>query len=163
MPLRLHDLRPNPGARKKRKRVGRGNASGKGTYSGRGLKGQRSRAGRDYNAVFEGGAMSMMRTLPRRRGFKHRGRIEYLAINVVELARRFAPGDAVDAEALVEARLLRRASQPYKILAGGPIEHALHVRAERVSPAARAKIEAAGGSVEVINATSADSSGPDQA
>lgn len=164
MPLRLHDLRPNPGARTKRKRVGRGNASGKGTYSGRGLKGQRSRAGRDYNAVFEGGAMSMMRTLPRRRGFKHRGRVEYLAINVVELARRFAPGDAVDAEALVEAGLLRRAGQPHKILAGGPIEHALHVRAERVSAAARAKIEAAGGSVEVIiDATSADSSGSDQA
>ena len=163
MPLRLHDLRPNPGARKQRKRVGRGNASGKGTYSGRGLKGQRSRAGRDYNAVFEGGAMSMMRTLPRRGGFKNLNRVEYQPINVVELARRFAPGDVVDAEALVEARLLRRAGQPYKILAGGPIGHALHVRAARVSAAARAKIEAAGGSVEVINATSADSSGPDQA
>lgn len=159
MPLRLHDLRPNPGARKRRKRVGRGNASGKGTYSGRGLKGQRSRAGRDYNSVFEGGAMSMMRTLPRRRGFKNRNRVEYQAINVVDLARRFEPGASVDAPALVEARLLRRADQPFKILADGSIEHALHLRAERVSAAARAKIEAAGGSVEVIDATSADSSG----
>lgn len=161
MPLRLHDLRPNPGARKRRKRVGRGNASGKGTYSGRGLKGQRSRAGRDYNSVFEGGAMSMMRTLPRRRGFKNRNRVEYQAINVVDLARRFEPGASVDAPALVEARLLRRPGQPFKILAGGSIEHALHLRAERVSAAARAKIEAAGGSVEVIDATSADSSGAD--
>lgn len=159
MPLRLHDLRPNPGARKRRKRVGRGNASGKGTYSGRGLKGQRSRAGRDYNSVFEGGAMSMMRTLPRRRGFKNRNRVEYQAINVIDLARRFEPGASVDAPALVEARLLRRVAQPFKILAGGSIEHALHLRAERVSAAARAKIEAAGGSVEVIDATSADSSG----
>ena len=159
MPLRLHDLKPNPGSRKRRKRVGRGNASGKGTYSGRGLKGQRSRSGRDYNAVFEGGAMSMMRTQPRRRGFKNRNRVEYQPINVVELDRRFEPGAQVDAAALAAARLLRRASQPFKILAGGPIERALHVRAERVSAAARAKIEAAGGSVEVIDATSADSSG----
>ena len=150
MPLRLHDLRPNPGARKARKRVGRGNASGKGTYSGRGLKGQRSRAGRDYNSVFEGGAMSMMRTLPKRRGFKNRNRIEYQAINVVDLARRFPPGATVDAHALVRARLLKRPAQPFKILAGGPIQHALHLRAERVSPAARAKILAAGGSVELI-------------
>ena len=150
MPLRLHDLRPNPGARKARKRVGRGNASGKGTYSGRGLKGQRSRAGRDYNAVFEGGAMSMMRTLPRRRGFKNRSRIEYLAINLVDLARRFPPDATVDAAALVQARLLRRPDQPFKILAGGTIEHPLHLRVERVSPAARAKLEAAGGSVELV-------------
>ena len=163
MPLQLHDLRPNPGSRKRRKRVGRGNASGKGTYSGRGLKGQRSRSGRDYNAVFQGGGMSMFRTLPRRRGFKSRNRIVYQAINVVELGRRFEAGSEVDAAALVEARLLRRESQPFKILAGGPIEHAVHVRAERVTDAARAKIEAAGGSVEVIDATSADSSGADSA
>lgn len=148
MPLRLHDLRPNPGARKARKRVGRGNASGKGTYSGRGLKGQRSRAGRDYNSVFEGGAMSMMRTLPRRGGFKNRNRIEYTPINVVDLARRFPPGATVDADALAQARLLRRPEQPFKILAGGNIPHALHLRAERVSTAARDKLLAAGGTVE---------------
>lgn len=148
MPLRLHDLRPNPGARKQRKRVGRGNASGKGTYSGRGLKGQRSRAGRDYNSVFEGGAMSMMRTLPRRGGFKNRNRIEYTPINVVDLARRFPPGATVDADALAQARLLRRPEQPFKILAGGHIPHALHLRAERVSAAARDKLLAAGGTVE---------------
>ena len=72
MVLRINDLRPPAGAKRKRKRVGRGNASGKGTYSTRGLKGQRSRAGRDYNAVFEGGGMSMFRTLPRKKGFKNR-------------------------------------------------------------------------------------------
>jgi len=159
MPLQLHDLKPNPGARKRRKRVGRGNAYGKGTYSGRGLKGQRSRSGRDYHSVFEGGALSMMRTLPRRRGFQNRNRVEYQPIHVVELERRFAPGPQGDAAALVAAPPLRRPGQPFKILAGGPIERALHVRAERVSAAARAKIEAAGGSVEVIDATSADSSG----
>ena len=156
MVLRINDLRPPPGAKRKRKRVGRGNASGKGTYSTRGLKGQRSRAGRDYNAVFEGGGMSMFRTLPRKKGFKNRFRVEAKAINVVDLSRRFEPGAEVDADALVAAGLLKKASERFKVLAGGAIEHALTVRVERISPAAKAKIEAAGGSVEVL-----DAEGPD--
>lgn len=163
MVLRLNDLSPPPGSRKRRKRVGRGNASGKGTYSGRGLKGQRSRAGRDYNAVFEGGAMSMMRTLPRRKGFKAPFRVEAQPINVVDLDRRFSDGDTVDADALVAAGLLRRRTQRFKVLAGGEISGALHLSVERISPAALAKIVAAGGSVEVINAENADSSGADEA
>ena len=163
MVLRMNDLRPPPGSRRKRKRVGRGNASGKGTYSGRGLKGQRSRAGRDYNSVFEGGAMSMMRTLPRRKGFKAPFRVETQPINVVDLGRRFAEGAAIDAEALVAAGLLRRANDRFKILAGGEIDHAVHLRVERISAAAEAKITAAGGSVEVLNAESADSGGADPA
>ena len=163
MVLRLNDLSPPPGSRKRRKRVGRGNASGQGTYSGRGLKGQRSRAGRDYNAVFEGGAMSMMRTLPRRKGFKAPFRVEAQPINVVDLDRRFGDGDTVDADGLAAARLLRRATQRFKVLAGGEITVALHLRVERISPAALAKIVAAGGSVEVINAENADSSGADEA
>ena len=163
MVLRLNDLRPAPGSRRKRKRVGRGNASGTGTYSGRGLKGQRSRSGRDYNSVFEGGAMSMMRTLPRRKGFKAPFRVEAQPINVVELGRRFSDGDTVDADVLVAAGLLRRASQRFKVLAGGEIAVALHLSVERISPAAQAKIVAVGGSVEVINAENADSGGADQA
>ena len=163
MVLRLNDLSPPPGSRKRRKRVGRGNASGKGTYSGRGLKGQLSRSGRDYNAVFEGGAMSMMRTLPRRKGFKAPFRVETQPINVVELDRRFDDGDTVDADALVAAGLLRRATQRFKVLAGGEIAGVLHLRVERISAAAQAKIVAAGGSVEVINAENADSGGADEA
>ncbi len=163
MVLRLNDLSPPPGSRKRRKRVGRGNASGKGTYSGRGLKGQLSRSGRDYNSVFEGGAMSIMRTLPRRKGFKAPFRVDAQPINVVDLERRFADGDTVDADALVAAGLLRRASQRFKVLAGGELASALHLRVERISPAAEAKIAAAGGSVEVINAENADSSGADEA
>ena len=157
MVLRINDLRPPAGAKRKRKRVGRGNASGKGTYSTRGLKGQRSRSGRDYNAVFEGGGMSMFRTLPRKKGFKNRFRVEAQAVNVVDLARRFEPGAVVDAEALVVAGLLKRADKRFKVLAGGEIDRALTVRVERISPAAVKKIEAAGGAVEVLNATSADS------
>ena len=163
MVLRLNDLRPAPGSRRQRKRVGRGNASGKGTYSGRGLKGQRSRAGRDYNSVFEGGAMSMMRTLPRRKGFKAPFRVETQAVNVVDLDRRFSDGDTVEAEALVAVGLLRRAAQRFKVLAGGEITTTLHLRVERISPAAQAKIVAAGGSVEVIHAESPDSDGSDEA
>ena len=161
MVLRLNDLRPPAGSRRKRKRVGRGNASGKGTYSGRGLKGQRSRAGRDYNAVFEGGMMSMFRTLPRRGGFKNRFRVEATPINVADLSRRFEAGSTVDAEALAAAGLLKKASERFKVLAGGEIERALTVRVERISAAAKAKIEAAGGSVEVLDAESADGGGAD--
>lgn len=161
MVLRINDLRPPAGAKRKKKRVGRGNASGKGTYSTRGLKGQRSRSGRDYNAVFEGGGMSMFRTLPRKKGFKNRFRVEYKAINVVDLDRRFADGAVVDAEALQAAGLLKHAGDPFKVLAGGAIERPLTVRVERISPAAAEKIKAAGGAVEVLNATSADSSRAD--
>lgn len=163
MVLRMNDLQPAPGSRKKRKRVGRGNASGKGTYSGRGLKGQLSRSGRDYNSVFEGGAMSMMRTLPRRKGFKAPFRVEAHPINVVDIDRRFSDGDTVEAESLVAVGLLRRATQRFKVLAGGEIAAAVHLRVERISPAAQAKIVAAGGSVEVINAESPDSDGSDEA
>lgn len=163
MVLRMNDLQPAPGSRKKRKRVGRGNASGKGTYSGRGLKGQLSRSGRDYNSVFEGGAMSMMRTLPRRKGFKAPFRVEAQPVNVVDIDRRFSDGDTVEAESLAAVGLLRRATQRFKVLAGGEIATAVHLRVERISPAAQAKIVAAGGSVEVINAESPDSDGSDEA
>ncbi len=161
MVLRLNDLSPPPGSRRPRKRVGRGNASGKGTYAGRGLKGQLSRSGRDYNSVFEGGAMSMMRTLPRRKGFKAPFRQESTPINIVELGRRFPDGATVDTDALVAAGLLRRASERYKVLAGGDLSHALHLQITRISPAAQAKVVAAGGSVEVTDAANADSSGSD--
>lgn len=161
MVLRLNDLQPAPGSKRRRKRVGRGNASGKGTYSGRGLKGQLSRSGRDYNAVFEGGAMSMFRTLPRRKGFKAPFRVESTPINVIDLARRFGTGASVDAEALVEVGLLRRSSERFKVLAGGELSHALHLSVARISPAAQAKIVAAGGSVEVLHAENADSNGSD--
>ena len=161
MVLRINDLRPPAGAKRKKKRVGRGNASGKGTYSTRGLKGQRSRSGRDYNAVFEGGGMSMFRTLPRKKGFKNRFRVECKPINVVDLDRRFEDGAVVDAGALQAAGLLKHATDPFKVLAGGGIERPLTVRVERISPAAVEKIQAAGGAVEVLNATSADSSRAD--
>ena len=105
--------------------------------------------------------MSMFRTLPRRGGFKNRFRVEATPINVADLSRRFEAGSTVDAEALAGAGLLKKASERFKVLAGGEIECGLTVRVERISAAAKAKIEAAGGSVEVLDAESADGGGAD--
>ena len=156
MPLRLNDLRPPAGAKRPRKRIGRGNASGKGTYAGKGLKGQKARSGNDLHLAFEGGAMPLVRRMPHKRGFKSRSRVDYTPINLSDLARRFAAGADVNADTLVTAGLLRRTDEPFKVLGGGQLDHALTVAAPKISAAARSKIEAAGGSVEVMDAESAD-------
>ncbi len=156
MPLRANDLRPPAGATRSRKRIGRGNAAGGGTYAGKGLKGQKSRSGHDLRPGFEGGQMPLIRKLPRKPGFRNPFRIEYTAINVGALGDRFPAGATVDAAALVGARLLKRADEPFKVLAGGELSHALTLRAPKVSAAARRKIEAAGGTIEELNAASPD-------
>lgn len=156
MPLRANDLRPPDGSTRTRKRIGRGSASGQGTYAGKGLKGQKSRSGKDLHPGFEGGQLPLIRKMPRKRGFRNHFRIEYTPISVGTLSDRFPAGAAVDAEALLGARLLKRADEPFKILAGGDLAHALSVRAPKVSAAARQKIEAAGGTIEELNAASAD-------
>lgn len=151
MPLRANDLRPPAGAKRSRKRVGRGDGSGRGSYSGRGLKGQKSRSGGGTRPGFEGGQMSLIRKMPTKRGFHPRFRIEYTPINLSQLSDRFEAGAAVDAEALHAAGLLKRSDEPFKVLAGGEIDHALTITAPRVSAAARTKIEAAGGSIEAVD------------
>ncbi len=156
MPLRANDLHPPAGATRSRKRIGRGNAAGGGTYAGKGLKGQKSRSGNDIRPGFEGGQMPLIRKLPRKPGFRNPFRIEYTAINVGALGDRFPAGASVDAAALVGARLLKRADEPFKVLAGGELSHALTLRAPKVSAAARRKIEAAGGTIEELNAASPD-------
>ena len=156
MPLRANDLRPPAGATRPRKRVGRGNASGTGTYAGKGLKGQKARSGKDLRPGFEGGQMPLIRKMPHKRGFRNPFRIEYTPINLATLSDRFPANASVDAEALVRARLLKRADEPFKILAAGDLAHALTVRAPKASAAARQKIEAAGGTLEELNAASAD-------
>ena len=148
MPLRANDLRPPAGAKRSRKRVGRGDGSGRGTYSGRGLKGQKSRSGGSTKPGFEGGQMSLIRKMPTKRGFRPPFRIEYTPINLSQLSDRFDAGASVDADALVAAGLLKRSDEPFKVLAAGELEHALTIDAPRVSVAARAKIEAAGGTIE---------------
>ena len=156
MPLRANDLRPPRGATRSRKRIGRGNGSGTGTYAGKGLKGQKARSGNDIHPGFEGGQMPMIRKMPRKRGFNNPFRIEYTPINLTSLSERFAAGSTVDADALVAARLLKRTDEPFKILARGDLAHALTVRAPKISAAARQQIEAAGGTIEELNAASPD-------
>ena len=145
--MKLHDLRPPEGAKKKRKRVGRGISAGQGKTAGRGTKGQNSRAGGGVRPYFEGGQLPLVRRLPHKRGFRNRSRVEYAPVNlglVGELEGEVTP------ETLAEAGLIKKASLPVVILGDGEIDRALTVRAHRFSASARSKIEAAGGVAEVL-------------
>ena len=146
--MRLHDLKPAPGARRARKRVGRGPGSGNGKTAGRGEKGQRSRSGYSSKRGFEGGQMPLHRRIPKR-GFHNLFRVEYRTVNVERL-NVFAPGSEVTPEALLDAGLLRKGTDPVKILGGGEIKVAITVRAHRFAGAAAKKIEAAGGKAETL-------------
>lgn len=147
--MEQHELRPPRGAKRARKRVARGNASGTGTYAGRGLKGQKSRSGGGVRPGFEGGQTPLIRRLPRRRGFRNPFRVAYTPVNVRDLVR-FTAGSEVTPESLRESGLVRTLRHPIKVLGDGDIAAALTVRTHRVSPAARSKIEAAGGTVEEL-------------
>ncbi len=140
----LHELRPPKGATHPRKRVGRGNASGHGTYSGRGLKGQKARAGHKPKLGFEGGQTRLIKRLPRRRGFINPFRKEYSAVNLRDLAR-FPAGTEVTPELLRQSRILRSLRRPVKVLASGELTRPLTVKAHKFSAAAKEKIQAAGG------------------
>ena len=144
-----HELRPPKGSKRARKRIGRGNASGRGTYSGRGVKGQKSRAGHKPLLGFEGGQTKLIKRLPRRRGFTNIFRKEYSAVNLRDL-ERFESGTEVTPELLKESRVLRTLRRPVKVLATGELTKALTVKAHKFSMSAKAKIEAAGGSVQEI-------------
>jgi large subunit ribosomal protein L15 len=153
--MRLNSLTPPPGARKDRKRVGRGDGSGHGTYSGRGQKGQKSRAGGNkMRPGFEGGQLPLIKRLPEKRGFVNIFRTEYSVVNLSELAV-FEPNSEVTPERLVGAGLVKSLNKPVKILADGNISHPLVVKAHKFSAAARAKIEGAGGRVEEVGNASA--------
>ncbi len=147
--MEQHELRSPRGARRPRKRVGRGNASGHGTYSGRGIKGQQARSGSGPSHGFEGGQTPLIRRLPRRRGFRNPFRVAYTPVNLRDLAK-LPTGSEVTPESLRETGVVRSLRHPIKLLADGDVAAALTVRAHRVSAAARAKIEAAGGSVEEL-------------
>lgn len=145
--MQLNDLRPAAGAKKARKRVGRGNSSGHGTFSGRGMNGQLSRSGGGKGAGFEGGQQPLAMRLPKLPGFKNRNRVEYAPVNVDRLDKVFADGDKVTNETLVEKGIIKKASQRVKVLGNGEITKKLTVDVNRVSESAKAKIEAAGGKV----------------
>jgi large subunit ribosomal protein L15 len=142
-------LSPPAGAKRARKRVGRGDGSGHGTYSGRGSKGQKSRAGYKMRPGFEGGQLPLIKRLPEKRGFHNPFRTEYSTVRVGDLGV-FEPESEVTPEKLVAAGIVKSLRQPIKILAGGEIKHPLVVKANKFSAAAKAKIEAAGGKAEEI-------------
>jgi large subunit ribosomal protein L15 len=148
--MKLHDLRPNPGAKKKRKRVGRGISAGQGKTAGRGTKGQGARSGGGKGPYFEGGQLPLARRLPFKRGFTNINKIHYQAVNLGLLAELDLDTNTVTPEVLVARGVLKKASDPFVILGDGDVTTALSVKAHRVSGSARAKIEAAGGSVEII-------------
>ena len=147
--MQQHELRSPKGARKARKRVGRGNASGTGTYAGKGMKGQQARAGSGPSWGFEGGQTPLIRRLPVRRGFRNPFRIEFVAVNVSDLSR-FPAKSEVTPETLREVGLIRSKRHMIKLLGDGELSAPLTVRVHRVSAPARAKIEAAGGTVEEL-------------
>ena len=147
--MQQHELRQPPGATHKRKRVGRGNASGHGTYSTRGRKGQKARSGGGVRPGFEGGQLPLVRRMAYKRGFRNPFRVDYEEVNVGMLAR-FAAGSEVNPASLAAVRLVRT-GKPVKILGEGELSTALTVEAARFSKSARAKIEAAGGSVRWID------------
>ncbi len=143
-----HTLRQAPGAKRPTKRIGRGDSSGQGTYAGRGRKGQKARG--SVRPMFEGGQIPLTRRLGHLRGFKNAFRIEFQAINLRDLEKRFEAGATVDGESLAAIRLLDDASQPFKVLGIGTLSRALTVKAPRLSASAKEAISAAGGSFEEL-------------
>lgn len=147
--MRLHDLKPAPGAIKRAKRVGRGPGSGHGKTSCRGQKGQRSRSGGGVPPWFEGGQTPIHRRLPKR-GFKNINRIKYAVINVGKLDTLFESGDEITPEVLLEKGVLKKLLDGVKVLGDGELTKALKIKAHAFSSSAKEKIEAAGGTAEVI-------------
>ena len=150
--MKLHELTPNPGSKRNRKRVGRGISAGQGKTAGRGTKGQGSRSGEGGRIYRQGGNLPFYRRLPfiRGEGFTPPNRVEFNEVNLDQLATAFKAGADITPETLASAHLLRDTGNPVKVLGRGEIKVALKVRVHRVSSSARAKIEAAGGSVENI-------------
>lgn len=146
--MEIKDLKPAEGSTHSKKRVGRGSAAGQGKTAGRGLNGQKSRAGGGKGAGFEGGQTPLARRLPKLPGFRNINRVEYVPVNVSRLEAKFSAGDTVDAESLKAAGIIKHTDAPVKVLGDGEITKALTIKVDKVSASARAKIEAAGGKVE---------------
>jgi large subunit ribosomal protein L15 len=149
--MNLNDLKPNPGSKKNRKRVGRGISAGQGKTAGRGTKGQNSRAGSGGHLYRQGGNLPFFRRLPfiRGKGFTPPHEVEYNEVNLDQLSS-FKANAVVSPETLDQARLIRNPRNPVSLMGRGDLKVALKVRVDRVTKSARAKIEAAGGTVELI-------------
>ena len=149
--MKLHDLKPQDGSKKERKRVGRGLAAGQGKTAGRGTKGQGSRSGGGTRLYHQGGNLPFFRRLPfvRGKGFKALKRVEFYEVNLDQLVD-FSVESEITPETLASARLLREPQNPVVLLGRGEVDKALKISVHRVSKGAREKIEAAGGSVHIL-------------
>jgi len=147
--MKLHELKPRPGATKSRKRVGRGISAGQGKTAGRGTKGQKARAGWGGKLYHQGGNVPFFRRLPFKRGFTNINRVHWSEVNLERL-EEFKADSEVSPESLVAAGVLRDLKHPVVVLGRGEVKVPLKVRVHRITSGARSKIEAAGGSVEVI-------------
>jgi large subunit ribosomal protein L15 len=149
--MKLHDLKPQVGAKKQGIRVGRGTAARRGKTAGRGTKGQGARSGKPVRLYNQGGNLPFYRRLPFKRGegFTPINRVEYNEVNLDQLVQ-FSDGAEITPETLAEAKLLRNPEKPVVILGRGELKTSLKINIHRITASARAKVEAAGGSVELI-------------
>ncbi|MEZ0344436.1 MAG: 50S ribosomal protein L15 [Caldimicrobium sp.] len=145
----LNNLRPDPGSKHREKRVGRGHGSGHGKTSCRGHKGQKAREGLDIRPFFEGGQTPIIRRVPKR-GFRNPFKVEYVVVNVKDLAKRFQNGETVDPETLKAKGLVKGKNRLIKLLGDGEINISLTVKVHAASRSAIEKIEKAGGKVELL-------------
>jgi len=150
MSLTLSQLKPKSGSTKSRKRIGRGNGSGMGTYSCRGMNGQRSRKGKKLKSWFEGGQTSFLQRMPQLKGFNNPNHIEYFAINLDLLEKSFKADEKVSSKTLCEKGILKNEHTPFKILGNGTLTKKLHIITNKISNSALKKIESTNSKVEII-------------
>lgn len=150
--MKLHDLIPNPGSKKAPKRKGQGGAAGQGKTAGRGTKGEGSRSGQGGHLYRQGGNLPFYRRLPFKRGegFTPPNQVEYNEVNIEQLAEKFEAGSVVTPDVLAERKMLHQPKNPVVVLGRGEISVPLTIRVQRITKGAREKIEAAGGSIEII-------------
>jgi large subunit ribosomal protein L15 len=143
-----HTLKSSEGSRKDRKRIGRGRH--RGSYSGRGVKGQNARTGGGVRIGFEGGQIPLIRRMPKLKGFKNPNRVELLVVNLEDLNRVFKDGDTVNGETLRAKGVLKKKRGEIKLLGTGTLERKLTIQVRQASETAKAKVEKAGGTLELI-------------
>ncbi|MCT4592075.1 MAG: 50S ribosomal protein L15 [Candidatus Gracilibacteria bacterium] len=145
--MKLHELKPAEGARKSKIRRGRGNASGKGTFSGRGCKGQNARSGGGVRLGFEGGQTPLLRRIPKLKGFKNPNRVDFVPFNLDAIEANFSDAEMVSIETLADKGMLKK-NAPVKILGNGELTKKVNFDGVYVSASAKSKIEKAGGKIE---------------
>ena len=148
--MQLHDLQPQTGSKHRKKRVGRGISAGQGKTAGRGTKGQGARQGGGSSQYFEGGNLPFVRKLPFKRGFTNLRRVEYQEVSLTKLETLFVKNGVVTPETLASVGVMKDTTQPVVVLGGGELSKPLTVKVHRVSASAKAAIEKAGGTVELL-------------